>query len=135
MGEIKDPRAVESLIGAMNERHSSGADDLAAGKALAKIGTPAVDPLIAALRDGPNPNGRQFAAYALGEIKDLRAVEPLIAAMNDPNAHVQFEAFYALVKIGTPTVEPLIAALKDKDDRVRTRAGRRCWPKSKIRVW
>jgi len=104
-----------------------------------EIGAPAVGPLIAALDVSRNVScKRQEAASALGQIGDARAVEPLIAALNDSKSDVRLAAadalakigdaravqpliaaLYtthgaaeALVKIGTPAVEPLIAALK-----------------------
>lgn len=65
---------------------------------------------------------RQGAAWALGEIKDLRAIGPLIFAIKDKDLDVRLRAAKALVKIGTPAVEPLIEALKDKDSYVRGNA-------------
>ena len=47
-----------------------------------KIGAPAVEPLIAALRD-KDWHVREGAAEALGWIKDPSAVEPLIGALKD----------------------------------------------------
>jgi len=75
-----------------------------------KIGTPAVMPLISALEDGVS---KAAAVKALGQIGDVRAVEPLIAAFK--NKSVTESAIDTLVKIGTPTVEPLIAALRDEN--------------------
>jgi hypothetical protein len=50
----------------------------------------------------------------LGDIKDPRAVEPLIAALKDTDSHVRFDAAWALGQIKDPrAVEPLIVALKD----------------------
>jgi HEAT repeat protein len=58
---------------------------------------------------------------ALGEIKDPRAVEPLIAALKDKG--VCAAAAYALGEIKDPrAVEPLIAALKDESFSVRRAA-------------
>jgi HEAT repeat protein len=87
-----------------------------------KIGTPAVKPLIAALKD-KDENVRKQAAYALGKIGDAQAVEPLSAALEDNDARVRRGAAEALRKIGdAQAVEPLIAALKDNDARVRKNA-------------
>ncbi|MBU0599172.1 HEAT repeat domain-containing protein [bacterium] len=84
--------------------------------------TDRVDELIQELKD-EDSDVRENAAKALGEIKDARAVEPLIAALKggeDPC--VRWNAARALEKIGTPAVEPLIAALKDEDSSVRVNA-------------
>jgi HEAT repeat protein len=80
-----------------------------------KIGEPAVEPLIAALKD-KSDYIRENAANALGKIKDNRAVEPLIAVLNDRKGieTVQFEVVKALGAIGdSRAVKPLIAALRD----------------------
>jgi hypothetical protein len=80
------------------------------------LGSPAVKPLIAALKD-ENSDVRKAAADALVKI-GAPAVEPLIAALKDENSDVRQAAAKALGKIGDPrAVEPLIAALKDKDVR------------------
>jgi HEAT repeat protein len=69
-----------------------------AAKALSKIGTPAIEPLIPKLKDS-NPNTRKYAAFALGLIKDKKAVEPLINALGDDDPLVQRYVTYALGKI------------------------------------
>jgi HEAT repeat protein len=57
---------------------------------------------------------RQEAAMALGEIGDVRAAEPLIAALSDDeDRHVREAAGEALVKLGAVSVQPLIEALGD----------------------
>ena len=59
------------------------------------------------------------AAGALGNLEDPRAVEPLIAALNDNEGTVRYEAAAALGKIKDPrAVEPLIAALKKEEQYV-----------------
>ena len=50
---------------------------------------------------------RRYAAEALGEIGDQRAVDPLIAAPTDTNEYVRSNAARGLGKIGTP--EALVA--------------------------
>ncbi|TET54739.1 MAG: HEAT repeat domain-containing protein, partial [Anaerolineales bacterium] len=80
-----------------------------------KIGAPAVEPLIAALKQKDN-NVQQAAAGALGQIGDPRAVEPLITALR--NEAIQAAA-KALVAIGAPSVEPLIAALEQMEGHAR----------------
>ena len=95
-----------------------------------KIGAPAVEPLIAALKDKNNYVHRE-AAEALGKIGDSRAVEPLIAALKDWDQDVRYTAAEALGKIGdSRVVEPLIAALKDWDMRKAAANGLICIYKS-----
>jgi len=82
-----------------------------------------VDGLIRALADA-DPQVRQDAALALGEIGDARAVEPLLAVMSDTHevTEVRNNAQEALRRMGPAAVRPLIRALKDGDVYARTRA-------------
>lgn len=78
---------------------------------LAKIGKPAVDPLIQALGD-KNGQVRSGAAWTLGKIKDRRAVEPLIRALGDKSNTVRTESAFALGEIGDKkAIKPLEAIL------------------------
>ncbi len=70
-----------------------------------------VDKLIDDLKH-PNSDVRWKAATALGEIKDARAVKPLIEALNDAQWNVSGEALYALVQIGEAARESLMATLR-----------------------
>jgi HEAT repeat protein len=145
LGQVGDPRAVEPLIATLE--HWGDADvRKAAAEALVKIGAPAVEPLIAALKDEVEWV-RKAAAWALVKI-GAPAVEPLIAALKDGDKGVRRAAAEVLdelkwqpgcdeagayywttkrqwnecVKIGAPAVEPLSAALKDWDADVRRAA-------------
>ena len=111
IGQLKNPNP---------DLEKKAADDLV------KIGAPAVLPLIAALIDADHRIS-QNAARVLGEIKDPRAVGPLIAALKGTDADVWDAAAKALremVKslreIKDPiAIDPLIAALKDSNPGVR----------------
>jgi HEAT repeat protein len=121
-------------------------------KKCGEIGAPAVEPLLAALKQREGgartsvigalgqtrdaraiapliaalKNGDEYvrreAAEALGRFADVRAVEPLIAALDDKESHVRRAAASALGNIGKPAVEPLIAALNDWRGVVRAAA-------------
>jgi HEAT repeat protein len=84
-----------------------------------------VDGLIKQLTSN-NPQKRLAAAKALGEKKDPRAVNPLVAALKkDVSWDVRVASEGALISIGGPSVEPLVKLLKeDKDCFVRRRATR-----------
>ena len=89
---------------------------------LTKIGTPAVEPLIGALKD-EDVSVRIGAARALREIKDNRALEPLMVALKDENASVRMWAAEALGEIKDNRAdEALMTALKDEDPHVRIEA-------------
>jgi HEAT repeat protein len=82
-------------------------------ESLVRIGTPAVEPLISALKD-ENWQIRDGAAVVLGKIKNVRAVEPLIVTLKDKVSEVQKSVVSALGEIkDTRAVEPLIDILKN----------------------
>ncbi|MBS0159289.1 MAG: HEAT repeat domain-containing protein [Nitrospira sp.] len=94
---------------------------------------------------------RKYAAEVLGELKDPRAVVPLVEALTDEVGDVRQRAYDSLIKIGglavpslvpllaaeeddvrqsateiirkigKPAVEPLATALADADDRLKTK--------------
>jgi hypothetical protein len=94
---------------------------------------------------------RKYAVETLGELKDPRAVGPLVEALTDEVGDVRQRAYDALIKlggvsvpslipllvseedelrqsateiirkIGKPAVEPLALALEEADDRLKTR--------------
>ena len=116
LGNLKDRRAVGPLVAALKDAYRPDT----AIDALVKLRAPAVEPLLAKLKD-LDPYVREYAATALGRIKDVRAVEPLVAALKDSAPHVRNAAARAFVDgITDPrAVAPLIAALKDPDWTVR----------------
>ena len=117
LGKIKDPRAVEPLIAVLKDPSENIRSK--AAEALVQIGTPAVGPLVAALTTGGYY--RDEMIWALGEIRDPLAVEPIIVRFKKNITDVESRKVVseALVKIGTPATDPLIAALKDSNHSVR----------------
>ena len=85
---------------------------------LIKRGIEVVEPLIKALN---NNNGcvKGYIAGILGEIQDIRAIEPLIEALKKAPVFTQREINFALIKMGIEVVEPLIKALKSNDECIR----------------
>ena len=130
---VKDRYHLVNVLGKVRRREASdrliattkvnGTIRSLAFQALAQIGEPSIEPLIVALKD-KNANGRWYAAHALGEIKDARAVEALIVALQDEDSHVRWHSAWALGKIGDArAVEPLISAsLRDGQSKVRKQA-------------
>jgi len=111
-------RDIEGLIKAM--RYPNGGVILEAQRALARVGEPAVQPLIRALK---TKDFRRGALMALGMTGDARAIEPLTEALKDEDIVLRIIAAVALGKIGDARViEPLTQALKDEDEGVRTGA-------------
>ena len=94
----------------------------AASEALANLGSPAVGPLIDALRD-KNPDVRWAAIRALGKLGDPVAVKSIIKALRDEDSGVRKTAAEALGKIGdAKATVPLIAAVDDENWSVRQAA-------------
>lgn len=93
-------------------------------KALVQIGRPAVEPLTESAR-AVYPQERKAAIEILGQIRDERSVDPLIAALQDEDASVRCTAAWYLGNAGGERViGPLIAALDDKDILTRCAAVR-----------
>jgi HEAT repeat protein len=88
-----------------------------AADALVKIGQPAVEPLIPLLNEDPI-YVKKNAANILGEIRDPRAIAPLLAIFQN-DAEIMRSTTDALVKIGQPAVDPLIALLNNDNDKLR----------------
>ncbi|RKZ92609.1 MAG: hypothetical protein DRR19_03725 [Candidatus Parabeggiatoa sp. nov. 1] len=148
LGKIQNPRAVEPLIRRLGDRNDEVRQ--AAALALEKFGEPlgrlivnvlqnneaarqqladkpdprALELLIQRLSDkGENKPVRQAAALALGQIKDTRAVAPLIQQLADKESEVRQAAILALGQIkDTRAVEPLIQRLGDQASEVRQAA-------------
>ena len=92
-----DPKTVEPLIASF--RNKDKTERKKAAENLAKIGGAAVAPLICALDDRVS-YVRALAAYALGNIGDVRALNPLKKALQDKDSSVRKEAKEALNKLG-----------------------------------
>ena len=140
LGRIGDLRAVVPLLGALESKvmplRSAAADALEsiggdpavqARCAIVKqdwprvesFGPQAVEPLIAALRDG-EADTRRMAVEILGRVGDRKAVEPLCATLRDSHWAVRQAAVRALAALGdSKAVEPLCVALEDSDSTVR----------------
>jgi len=109
--------STERLIAQLGDTGTYGAM-----RALVSRGQLAVGPLIQALRD-PQARASVYAAEALGQIGDARAIEPLIIALRDSRYGVRASAARALGGLqDARAVEPLIAALGDPDRNVSTEA-------------
>ena len=117
LGRIGDARAAEPLVAAFKDDEVRDA----AAKALSKIGSAAVEPLVGALDDARFKEGnftwegvakvQEAVAGALVKIGNA-AVEPLIAALKDDRR--QEKAAKVLGEIGdVRAVEALIAVLKE----------------------
>ncbi|MGE5308887.1 MAG: HEAT repeat domain-containing protein [Deltaproteobacteria bacterium] len=106
---------VNSLISDLKARNSNVR--FQAKNSLAKIGKPAVGPLIEALKTG-EPEFREDVAHALGLLKDKDAVEPLIEALRKPGLRARGLAAWALGEIGDErAIQPIVTAAVNETDR------------------
>lgn len=87
-----------------------------------KLGDTIVITLIKVLQD-PDWDVRETAAWALGELGDARAIDPLIEALQDANKEVRRAAAKALGELGDARViDPLTEVLQDKNLEVQKAA-------------
>jgi len=118
LGKISDPKEVRPLVEVLDSEEIGW---LAAG-ALVNIGEPALQPLLEALFS-ESRGVRLYATYALGEIRDPRAVRGVLRMLQDPEPLVQDTAAEALVTIGDRSVIPPVShLLTSPRPRVRQRA-------------
>jgi HEAT repeat protein len=143
LGKIGPPAApaVSALIGLLDdylapiivpEKDSGGTQiSVVAINALAEIGEPAVEPLVRAMQDeSRNSDIRSRAALCLGKTGDARAIQPLLAALDDEAQPVRSLAPQALAEMGESVLEQVIPLLRHQSARVRlgaTRAVGYCW--------
>ena len=65
---------------------------------------------------------RKYAIETLGELKDARAVGPLVEALTDEVGDVRQRAYDSLIKLGGVSVPSLVALLVSEEDELRQSA-------------
>lgn len=143
LGFMKDPKVIDALIQALQDSSATVPGLLArlisgflaappprssvgqtAAMSLIKIGKPAVNPLIQAMKkyDTLDTHAHKEAEKVLRQIR-LKDVGSLIGALKNEDKLVRKNAAETLGRIGdVRAVEPLIQALKDENDSVRQTA-------------
>jgi len=121
LGKIKAASAIQPLINTLRDNDSNVRDS--AAEALREIGSPSVQYLIEALED-ENIHLRVAAVMLLGDLRDTRAMEPLIDMMATDffkkSWMLRSEAAKAFGKIGDPfAIQPLHKLSNDRDSYVR----------------
>jgi HEAT repeat protein len=110
---------VQELISALADERRIVAERAKA--LLVRLGPASVEELVRELAGGVVPHR---AAAVLGELKNGRALQPLVAAVSHPDARVRSQACAALGELRDPAaVEPLLQATRDPEPRVRVLAG------------
>jgi HEAT repeat protein len=120
LGQMESREAVIALI---NEWKDPDQDIRAQSAAtLGHMGHIAVDPLISELTNNDS-YFRWRAARALGQIRDLKAIEVLIQILNDESSEVRWSAIEALRSIrDTRALIPLQHLLMDRDTGISQKA-------------
>ena len=130
LGKIADPRAVKPLLLSLKDRSPAVRKSVA--RALEKSNanwrqaqqTRQAVPLFISSLKNPSAAEREGAAEALGIIRDVRGVRPLIDVLADEQPGVRKAAAWALGRIGDArAVRSLRGLLADPDEEVRARAG------------
>jgi HEAT repeat protein len=120
LGKIRDERVLDPLM--LQLRNDEFKDD--ALNALVELGQPALPRLAAALKDR-DENVRKQAVKALGLIKDVEAIDPLISMLADSDYYIRLMAAAGLEAIGDDRGREAIKPLmKDPDMVVRMRVER-----------
>jgi HEAT repeat protein len=118
LGEMSDERLAEPLLAALKDQNQSVRWE--ATRALGQLLQ------FSTLIDLGNANEqiRRAAAYDLVRLPDVRAVEPLIAALQDTDSKIRKHAADALGALGGVTIAPLAALLRCNDRGIRRSVGR-----------
>jgi HEAT repeat protein len=132
----EDLALVAALLGAEERPEAAGevvqllisalghAQEIVAERAealLVRLGPASIETLVRELAGGATPDR---AAALIGEIKDGRGLQPLVAALSHPDARVRSQSCSALGKFRDPAaVELLLQATRDPEHTVRVAAG------------
>ncbi|MCW4029943.1 MAG: HEAT repeat domain-containing protein [Candidatus Bathyarchaeota archaeon] len=112
------PDAIVPIINDLRQVPPTGVVEISyLNEALTKIGAPAIEPLIAAIKE-KNAALQLNAIVALSSIGEP-AIDPLIKLFSDPDANIRGIASTTLARIGKPAVEPLIQVLTDPSAEAR----------------
>jgi HEAT repeat protein len=110
LGRLADAAAAPALIAALDDADADVAREAATSLGLLQSAT-AVEPLIAVVN---NREGfyhsvvRMAASHSLGQLRDLRAVVPLLNAIRDPVAEASAEAIRAVASLPDPRGLPAL---------------------------
>jgi HEAT repeat protein len=121
LGSTRHPDAVPCLMEALRDPFWWYEREMQAGDlfdSIEKMGSMAVEPLIAALKDNEGAV-RKYAAILLGRIGDPRAVEPLGMALYDLHHDVGKASAEALANFGVTSFEILVEALDHPEMWIR----------------
>lgn len=112
--------SVEGLLQQLGDR--DGVTRERARRSLVSLGSPAVEPLLQALK-AKKSRVRFEAAMCLRDIADRRAIDGLVDALGDRTFEVRWVAAEALINIGRPVVAVVLHALMEHSESTWLRDG------------
>lgn len=118
MEKINDPRLAAPLAAALKDSHPGVRASAARG--LGHFAPRGLDDMIAMARD-PDLEVRKAVAESLGQIRDLKTIEPLIALLQDADDGVRSLAAESLERKGKDALPSLLMMMKSWDHDVRHR--------------
>lgn len=109
------PEAIKTLLRALRDEHRNPSVLSSALQVLTLSGVDAMAPLLECLSE-PEVDLRIYAAQALGDQHDARAVPALLQALNDEDSNVQYHAIEALGKLAAANaVDALTSIVESRD--------------------
>jgi HEAT repeat protein len=118
-----DEAAVEALVDALYAAEGEEAKLISIATSLKKYGKTAIQPIVKLLQDNRVSSLiKRYAAWALWEIPDDRAVESLLSLLNDADAVLVESAINTLSRIGNHQATEPIQNILRKSVNVRLRA-------------
>jgi HEAT repeat protein len=108
LGNLHDPRAIESLGMALYDLHHEVGE--VAAQALAKFGGASLEVLKEAAHH-PEEGIRENVALALGRINDTHVTPLLLELLRDTHRSVQKQAILSLAQLRDPTTVPALQEL------------------------
>ncbi|MGC8872861.1 MAG: HEAT repeat domain-containing protein, partial [Chloroflexia bacterium] len=110
-----EDETVRSLLRLLQEGHQDLTVLTSVLRVLTQTDADITDPLVRFL-EAPDAELRTYAALALGERRDRRAVPALLRALDDPDANVRYHAIEALGKLrATEAVDRLLSIVESRD--------------------
>jgi HEAT repeat protein len=123
INEEGDPAAARAVIelAVAGLAHERRAVAFRSEELLGRLAPASLDILVEELNMG---NASHRAAALLGRMKDSRALQPLVSALDHPDPRVRSESCAALGELRDPAAaEPLLLATRDSEYEVRASAG------------
>lgn len=122
LGLSRKPEALPPLVRGLEARQFDLITSCAAGIAI--LGLPeGADPLLKSLENRHHAIVREYAAVALGRLRDPKTKKRLFDCMKDPTVEVRHATAIALAVFGDPEACPILEmALQDRQEAVRRTA-------------